>query len=139
MQRTTPCRAGQALRIAVNDELDMLERTLPDAIDALAPGGRLAVITFHSLEDRMVKWAFLRAAGRPTPAEEVRDRMGGAMEGTAHPQRGCKCHGVTRLHASCDWGMGLSTGMKHTVRIRPVSGFALGFARAFGRDQGWCQ
>ncbi len=62
-------RTFQALRIAVNDELGLLEKSLPLWTQLLKPGGRLAVISFHSLEDRIVKQTFGELAGDRYDAE----------------------------------------------------------------------
>jgi 16S rRNA (cytosine1402-N4)-methyltransferase len=62
-------RTFQALRIEVNAELTVLERAIPAAVDALTVGGRIAVLTYHSLEDRIVKHAFAAGARRTGPPD----------------------------------------------------------------------
>ncbi len=68
--RTNPAtKSFQAIRIAVNDELKQLEDSLPLMVQVLKPGGRLAIISFHSLEDRIVKQYFAQHAGRTYDAQ----------------------------------------------------------------------
>jgi 16S rRNA (cytosine1402-N4)-methyltransferase len=62
-------RVFQALRIEVNGELEVLERTMPASIAALAVGGRIVVLSYHSLEDRIVKQALVAAANSSAPLD----------------------------------------------------------------------
>jgi len=72
--KTNPAtRTFQAIRIAINDELGQLESGLKAAQQKLKVQARLAIISFHSLEDRLVKHYFLECAGKSTPKNEFGD------------------------------------------------------------------
>ena len=64
----TLARVFQAIRIEVNNEIENLRQALCDCVDILNPGGRLVVISYHSLEDRLVKYAFRAASARVIPS-----------------------------------------------------------------------
>jgi 16S rRNA (cytosine1402-N4)-methyltransferase len=92
-------RTFQALRIAVNDELGGLEEVLPQAADALAPGGRLAVISFHSLEDRIVK-QFLRSRPETLAILTKKPIVASPEEQRGNPRsRSAKLRFAEKLHA----------------------------------------
>lgn len=67
-------RTFQALRIEVNNELERIEPAIRGAVSALKPGGRVGVISFHSLEDRPVKWLFRELAGPDNPQVKILTR-----------------------------------------------------------------
>src|ERR1043165_6772067 len=94
-------RTFQAFRIAVNQELDCLEPALRDAVDVLSPGGRLCVISFHSLEDRIAKHTFRALSGKDNPSLTVltkRPQVPAREESERNPRsRSAKLRAAQRL------------------------------------------
>jgi 16S rRNA (cytosine1402-N4)-methyltransferase len=100
-QRIDPAtRTFQALRIWVNDEIEGLARFVQTAWEALSPGGRLLIISFHSLEDRIVKHAFKRLAEDPRVARLLTRRpvVAGEAESERNPRaRSARLRAIERL------------------------------------------
>lgn len=101
-------RTFQALRIAVNDELGQLKAVLPVALDVLNPGGRLAVISFHSLEDRVVKHFFKEEASAGYEATLnilTKQPISGAIYDVSHPRsRSAKLRGAVKINTKKEGG-----------------------------------
>ncbi len=96
-------RTFQALRIAVNDELGLLQRSLPVWLSLLAPGGRLAIISFHSLEDRLVKQYFAEQGGDRFDAQlrilTKRPLTASATESVSNPRaRSAKLRAAVKIN-----------------------------------------
>lgn len=115
-------RTFQALRIAVNDELEQVRAALPIWISLLKPGGRLAVISFHSLEDRMVKQAFSEAGGQGYDATvQVLTRSpitAGAKEFVFNPRaRSAKLRAAVKINIKQKGWLNANSGKKHFPRL----------------------
>ena len=109
----------QALRIAVNRELEVLEKTIPHLLQKLAPGGVLTIISFHSLEDRIVKQAFKKACQQDAELEILTKRplVPGEAEVFENPSsRSAKLRVIERKGNS---------GKKHTVNFLVGDGKSL--------------
>lgn len=91
-------RTFQALRLAVNRELEALQAALPQALGCLAPGGWLTVISFHSLEDRLVKWFLRQHQRQKLTIVTKRPLRAGEVERQANPRaRGAKLRAARKM------------------------------------------